>query len=88
MVIVFVLRRLSLRARRVVGVALVVIGVAIIAVSTVVAAGLLIHGIITATLGAVLLVSGIFGRPEPRPSRPRGDGSVQAGTGGYRPVAR
>lgn len=54
---IFLLRRLSVRSRRRVGLALLVVGLALFAASAAVAAGMLIHAVVVVVVGAVLFAS-------------------------------
>ena len=57
MLLVIFFRRLSPRARRIVGLTLLVVGLILLALSATVTTAILVHGVITTTLGAVLLAS-------------------------------
>ena len=59
MFLFLLLRRLSPRGRRTVGLGLMATGLALVAVSATLAAGLLVHGIVIAVAGAVALASGL-----------------------------
>ncbi len=57
MLFVILLRRLGLRVRRIVGLALLMVGLILLALSAIVTPAILVHGVITTTLGVALLAS-------------------------------
>lgn len=57
--ILFLLRRLSHRGRRNVGLGLVALGLALVVVAVAVASGLLVHGLVIAVIGAAVVAHSV-----------------------------
>ncbi|BCJ34263.1 hypothetical protein Athai_17660 [Actinocatenispora thailandica] len=80
MLLLLLLNRVSPRIRAGLGAVFVVAGVALAAVSEIVAAGLLIHAVTLAAVGAVLAVSGAVGRRRAARLSAKPSGAPRGGT--------
>ena len=69
MLFLFIIRRLSLRARGILGAVLILAGLALLAVAATVASWLVIHGIIITALGVAFCVSAYVARKKAQTAR-------------------
>jgi hypothetical protein len=69
MLFLFIIRRLSLRDRGILGAVLILAGLALLGVAATVGAWLVIHGIITTGLGVALCVSAYVARKKAQTAR-------------------
>lgn len=69
MLLIFLVRRLSVRGRLIAGLAITLAGAALIVASAAGAAGLLIHGVITVVIGGILVSSAEASRHRARLAR-------------------
>jgi hypothetical protein len=67
------IRHLSLRTRKITGVACLAIGAALAVVSAALSVGLYIHAIVMAVTGAILWVAGVTGKPRAQAQPPAQD---------------